>query len=813
MALDHAQLKDQAIATDVSPAAGRGEQSTPSAPQIAPPEKTPIQKRCEAALRDLILQAETRTDVIRRHHVRRMLQAEEFWKGNHHLIWDEDHFRWHTPFEVALQESIPKEDLPRFQYVVNIYQAYGLGAIAAMSQKVPKSIFQPKSVSNEIDVATANAARSVADVIERNNNLKLMAIRKAYLAWTQGGFGSYVRYVVDKKFGTHQEPIMRAAQVEIEPERVQCQNCGAVTPTDQLGSGYLAGMPACPQCGNELRPEDVQQQETGEGYVISGVKDFADGQEVISIVPFLNLKLEPQANEQRQSGYIIWCEEVQKAFIRAAHPAFADQVGPGPGTNAEDTYERNARLRLIDSTPGYRNTSAFEDLVTYKRAWVRNEYLWGIDDSTVRQMLVEQFPEGVYVSMAGDTIFEMRNEDPDDSWSLCVPMPGQGIYREAIGSSSIPINEMLNDNENMAAEHTEFAGAPPVLFNARQISGDALKKRRVQPGNFVPAMPGDAANPGAKMSEMFFQPEFHIDANIYSRGKTLMEFVQVLSGVMPSVLGGQLQGNDTATGYKTSIAQSMGKLNLFWTSIKEHDADCMKKAVECFRRNRTSDYESVVTGKTGEFVSKWIHLDQLKGNITVQAEADEDFPSSWAEQRQNILDLAKVFPQEVALILQDPANYDLAKRVIASPSIVFPQEADREKQMREIDRLLKQKPVPAQDGLGMSSSVPPVMLGDDHDVHIKTTQEWLVSDEGIEAMENTPQGFDNCVSHILDHFKAKAQLQKILAQINGPPQPPPGSNPPGGPGNAPGDPGKPAEGPGKPGNAPNQPAPPPGPPQ
>ena len=85
--------------------------------------------------------------------------------------------------------------MPRYQFVTNLYQAFGLSFVALLSQDTPTTRFYPQSAQNEVDVAAAKAASDVADLIEQNNKVQQLLTGVGYYLWTDGKIGGYVRFV------------------------------------------------------------------------------------------------------------------------------------------------------------------------------------------------------------------------------------------------------------------------------------------------------------------------------------------------------------------------------------------------------------------------------------------------------------------------------------------------------------------------------------------------------------------------------------------------------------------------------------------
>lgn len=758
-------------ANDPPPAVGRGEERTPDAPMPTPgseaqqtaefeaaaglSDAAPLSQYSEAIQQALVAlseQYEFESDAVRRHHVRRFREAEEFWRGNQILFWAERDCRWHTPFEQALDRG-SVGDLPRYDYVTNIYQAFGLSVIAAISQQLPRVRFEPVSTLREEDIATARAASLIADLIERNNRLDVLAIREAYLLWTQGMFGAYVRYVVDEEFGTHPEPVYETVQTKLQDAGWTCVECGGFSPSAGItgseadGTGFapedIAAL--CPSCGAELTVDQYQPEEHLDVPVISRIMAVPNGQEKISLYGGLNLKVMPYANELRESAYLILVEEQHVAALRATYPAKADQIGGGSG---QDGYERQARMALVDA-PGLGGMMPGATLVTYKRCWLRPWAFWAHEDSDVRAELLRLFPDGCMVATAGDVFLEARPERMDDHWRICRAMPGVGMYTEPVGGSLISIQKRINDLANIQAEHVEYGAAPPILYDARYINGQALANKRMEPASYTPVVI-DTAPGGKPLSEMIWQPRIGLDPGIYAQGNSLMELAQFLTGALPAVFGGSLQDVTTATGYGMARDQALGRLGLFWRQIKQFHADLMLAAVEIFRRNRTQDVEQVVMQRSGDYASRFVRLNDLKGNVTAHPEADDAFPATWSEIRANIIRLMQTRDPYLLKVLSHPVNAELVKNYIGTPGIVLPDEDNRSKQFREIDELLRGEPVKGKDGVWIPSVIPDPLV-DDAQVHIETIQEWAVSDDGIEAKRSNPAGYANVMAHLVEH--------------------------------------------------------------
>ena len=89
------------------------------------------------ALRELVRQYRQEGIVARRNEIRRIRQARLFWQGLQYAWWNPNDMNWHLPYENRSSDDRELEDMPRYQFVTNFYQGFGLSFIAVLSQDVP----------------------------------------------------------------------------------------------------------------------------------------------------------------------------------------------------------------------------------------------------------------------------------------------------------------------------------------------------------------------------------------------------------------------------------------------------------------------------------------------------------------------------------------------------------------------------------------------------------------------------------------------------------------------------------------------------
>jgi hypothetical protein len=761
------------------------------------PNNELLPERWQEALRRLVLQFGTESESTRREEIRRIKQAHQFWRGLQYLWWSEQDQNWHLPFEQKLTDQSSLEDLPRYEYVTNIYQAFGLSIIAVLSQDIPHVRFFPQSAQAEQDIAAAKASTEAAQLIERNNRMGGRLVDEAFQLWTSGKVGAYVRFVVDgQRFGFHPEVELTARTVRIGDEAYCCGNCGekiAVGDIRSAGKGSddesagagdegnaRAGVAVgtasfsdglvraiCPKCGVELDEGFFVPAETVTAPCLSKRLRVPNGQEVISIVGGLELKTPPWANEMDEYPYLQWNMEVHLSRLRAAYPHAAERIG-APVAPAMNEYERLARLSQSQGGPLTEGGDININLITFQRTWLRPWAFYALDDAKLRDELLAIFPDGAYTAFAGDTYCESRNESMDEHWRVMHAMPGDGSSgRPALGDALISVQERFNTLSNLQIETYEY-GIPPIYADSEVLDFDALQSQTAEPGAHYPAR----AKAGLPLAAGFFQPApAQVPPDLAAHAADLMGPVaQFLTGAFPALFGGVMSANDTAAGYAMARDQAMGRIGLVWRKMKYFHADVMLLAVNCFRKNRPNDVEVTLLGAGAAFESKWIRLEELQGNLFAYPESDEQFPTMWAQQRSVLMQLMGSPDPQIQQMLSHPDNLDLVKRLIGLEELVIPDEESWTKQYREIAQLLGEQPLvmrspaPAaaaggttdnEDGAEGSEVIVPSVLPDEftdnHQVELATCRRWFASDSGQVAKIENPAGYANVRAHALLH--------------------------------------------------------------
>jgi hypothetical protein len=674
------------------------------------------------ALRELVRQYREEGIVARRNEIRRIRQARLFWQGLQYAWWNPNDMNWHLPYENRSSDDRQLEDMPRYQFVTNFYQGFGLSFVAVLSQDVPSVRFYPQSAQSLQDISAARAASDVATLIEQNNKVEELLSHVGYFLWTDGKLGAYVRYVADgQRFGFHDENMLEALEIPLGDDVYVCPQCAKETAVrnskietrnsadnantydgansssnDEFRVSSFANQEStadprqCPNCSTQLDAKNIRRAERVTVPRIIGTRRVPNGQEVISIAGGLELNTPVWANEMHEYPYLQWQAEVHRAKLKAAYPHAANKIETSPSQGAEDVYARVSRLSVEQGLPSIHPGDALMNLITFDRTWLRPWAFYSVEDVDTRNQLLALFPDGCYIAFAGEAYCESRSESMDDHWRVLHALPGDGQNRPSVGDSLVQVQERYNVLSNMQAETYEY-GIPPIYADPQVLDFDALANQVAEPAAHFPAR----ARPGQPLAAGFFQPApATVPPDMLRHQQDLIGPVaQFLTGLFPAIFGGNMEDVKTASGYALARDQAMGRLGLVWRRTKQFYADVMLLAVDCFRKNRPEDAEIPLLGPDGLFDSRAIRLIDLKGNISVHPEADETFPRLKSQQRAVIQQLFGINDPAIQRALVEPANLGYIKNVLGINELVIPGEDSRNKQLREIQQLLTSPPI------------------------------------------------------------------------------------------------------------------------
>lgn len=682
----------------------------------------PIPDKLSSTLTDILQRYVKLADEARRAQVKRIRKARNFMDGIQHVVWNDSLGDYQDRTSTLGSDGQPQPS----GYVINYYRAYQETIASLGASAVPTLKAFPESPQSLLDIEAANSADAAMRLFARTNKLAEKLRFMWYYHWTDGAFGTYVRYAQDGE--------------RLGYEVVQ-QN--QVMPVDIAGT-----MTELPQ------PTSMA---------------VAKGAEIIDVVPALELKLPPYTKELHQFPYLIWELEVPREMLMAAYPhAAAKLVGASSTANGIDDEGRRVREEVAAGVTAGRSRIGYRadgDSLTFRRVWLRSWVFHSVKDEQLRIALMTAFPRGLYMAVAGDVVCDVRPESMDDHWRICHAVTRDGQIRSSQGDPLIECQELANDATNIERDISEFT-IPMMFADPQTIDANKITGNRAIPGAIYQAK----RKSGDSLSQSFYEtkpaqmpiglPQF--------RAWLAGDAMQMLSGAHPAAYGGDLGGNITATGISIERDQAMGRIGINWGNIKQHLVEISELACNLFKR-RGGPVNVAGDARTASAVADPAKL--RAGNYRI--EALEDFPTTWPQRRNTLMAIAQ--NPGLAPILSYPGNQEEVRRILGVTSLIFPGSDAWKKQLKEIEMLLQQPP--GMGPMGPISSISVIPFLEDNQTELEAIRWWIATDEGQRAKYENPMGYANVVAHANEHAMAAAPAMPAGPENSSGPQQNAGSVP------------------------------------
>lgn len=702
------------------------------------------------ALRYIYKLCATEDEALRIMHLRAAKRNEEYWRGIQYIFWDESTQDWRLPPEEIL-EMLPK--------VMNIYKAHGESIIAALCAALPYVRFFPDDADSPDDVQTAKAWLKVAELVQKHNEAQLLFVKALFILYNQQFLAAYTYTDTNEKYGMAKIPVVASVPTEL------CSACGVP---------FIDGQPQC-ECGVLPVTENTPQ--------VTGEKETAKSRTKIDVFGTLFVKLPARCRKQDDCGYLLFSMEQHYALVKELFPDIAEKITTGATVESFGRYAR--RFSEVDY--------AESNQVTVHRCWFRPWLFNAVKEKETVALLKKTFPNGCHVvfvesgNVGAEIFAEAYDEDFDDHWSVCPSGTSPYIHSDPMGDSLIPVQDMTNDLYNLVMM-TIRHGIPLTFASPDVVDFDQFSKQEARPGDLYPA---DKAFGTRSLGEGFYSVQTTtLSKEVQYFADKIEQTAQFLVGSFPSVYGGPQEGGGTLGEYAMSRSQALQRLSLPWKMINVWWARVMQKSVKLFTDAMLED-ERDVKFVDGSYVNSWIRKSALTGKIgKVESETSENFPISSAQKMDLLMKLLEAQIPEVNSALFHPNNSRLLTTTLGEPDLFIPGADQRAKQFREIQQLIQSEPemvmpptpemppeigMSPEDGNGdmmggvqpqmpqMISTVPIETDLDDHQIHIETLKQFLVSDVGQDLKEFNPGAYQNCLAHLSEHVEA---IQMLTAEAN-----------------------------------------------
>lgn len=526
------------------------------------------------------------------------------------------------------------------------------------------------------------------------------------------------------------------------------------------------------------------------------------GREVVSCYGKLEAHTPINCQSLDEMPFVQLCREYDVAVVKAMFPMKADAIHPGGGGGGgENELDRIARINVnlaLDAT--YVTGDSMVRDVTVRRTFFRPAMFMNTADHGVRAELLDAFPEGCEVIMAGPTFIQARACSMDDHLTLFQAMPGCGQNRLALGSTMLSIQKRLNNWLDLLNDYF-IRTVPNRYVDGKLIDVAALTDQPATPGNYVPVLDPDG-QPINPESAVFIEPTPQPQPAMLQFIQLFMEQVpQLMSGATPTLFGA-MSNTDTPVGTASlQRDQALARLSLTWHALTECTARYFLQAVQLAARCRTSD----ICGAVGSETIR-VELSELKGKVLARPEANANFPETWSQKQFRLTQMLQDGNNPViAKILAHPMNMKLAKEAVAIEGFTVTEADAYDKQLGEFEELCHSAPLPnpalqqaqeqaqqltqaaqadptnqalaeaAQQAMQQAQSLPPMVSSvpididfDQHAAELQCCTDLLNGPDGRRMKNGTAKeraGYANIRLHALEH---KAQIPPPTPDIKPP---------------------------------------------
>lgn len=708
--------------------------------QVAPdygPNNINLPQQLVDILKAAVKEANQQEQYTRRREVLHDRRNRFYERGYQHVSWNFNTgmFTLGTPGGYITNSSGANVQLPQY---IDDYDIFGPSCeilTAALTPTIPPVGFQPINPDSSDDIDKADAAEGYARAFDRMNDPRGILVQIVRMMLLSGRTVTWTRTETDgPKFGYNPDGT---------PKRFQT--------TTVYGS-------------LETKVPILARQFD---------KDF----------PYCFIYDDPDIR-------------IAKAEVRKYDPEVAKRIRANEPGLGESAYERSARLGILNGT---RNQAQIGDsqthLVSRCNAFLRLAWLTASDAAdnpfqgepgvTCGDKLAELFPEGVRVQFMGETFVGAWAESMDDHINIDFPFPGDGMFRRAVMDSQVVNQDFFNDSMNGAREDQD-TGWGSIWINADQNEIDAIRDQRAAP-NAIRALKEPMKN--APMEQNFYvEPDSKLPEDFMELTQWIMgPLSQFQVATVPSIWGNAPEGVDTASGQAMAANSAKGRLGTIWRSISQMWARIRYQSALAAAKANMGDVLTV-PGDNGQ-PSITVNMAALsKGEFGCYPDQDGGFPESTPQKRSalnNMLTMAATAPALQELLF-NPDNVETFKRLEGFSELVFLPAEARNKQVFEIELLLKQAPVPPDPAAVEAAQVqhaaaavvaeasgqmappftPPPMRPsiepEEYDYHqweFQKCQEWLSSvARRNEEMRGNTAGVENVKLHAKAHQEWMAKL-------------------------------------------------------
>lgn len=740
-------------------------------------------------LKQIVTHFDKEDIAVRERQIRTWRRLKFLWDGFRRTWYSETAHDWRI-WDDAVEHS-DYADQAYYDKPINVFRAYLESIIAALSITVPPVKCYPDDADDGFDILTAKAGDKITQLIYRHNDVPLLWLHALFIFCTEGMVAAYSYPKEDEAYGTYEEK--QTENVAENHQYTSCPNCGhqmddqMVDPNDPMFAqlkekAQLAQdefIPSdedvdvqdvvqndpelCPACLSTIIPE--LSQETLTVTRIIGTTHQPKARICIEAYGGLYVKVANYARKQEDTPYLIYAYETHytNAVERYEHLHDKDWIqkikaSAGP----RDPYEQWGRLN-----PQYQNEYP-QNCVTIRNVWLRPCSYNILREKIDVNKLKELYPNGVKVVMVNDEFAEACNETLDDCWTLTYNPLSDYIHFDPIGLLLVSIQEITNDLISLILQTIEH-GIGQTFADPAVLNFNAYRQMESIPGAIYEAVPKS----GKALQDGFHEVKTAtLSAEVMPFAQNIQSLAQLVSGALPSLFGGNLEGSGTASEYSMSRAQALQRLQNTWKMFTVWWKQIFGKVIPMYIQEikEQGDERDVQRNKDGSFVNVFVRRAELEGKIgKIELEANENLPLTWSQRKDLIMQLLGNSNPEILAILGAPENLPVIREYLGFTDMFVPNEDDVDKAYDDIKTLLNGMPTPT--GNPMMPEQPSVDIDpifDNHQIAFEIVRKWVISEAGRLAKIENPDGYRNVLLYGQGH--QQILQQQMMAKAPPPPE-------------------------------------------
>lgn len=721
---------------------------------------------------------------IRERQIRKAKRLKLYWDSIFQAWYSEVAHDWRV-WQGGDSDEESTSDQAYYDKPVNTFRAYIETVIAALSVTTPAAKCFPADAESSLDTITAKAGDKISKLIDNHNNSPLLWLRALFTYYTEGTVYGYSYPRSDEKYGTYKTlkyedvPETKTATVQICPT---CNSTEEIDETSEVFQPENQQPAVCPTCGTALQFGEVQKEVIVNKIV--GSSNDPKTRVCLEVYGGLYVKIANYAKTAAQTPYLIFSKEehyvtAMEEFEHLLEKNTSLKKFQEGASGARDEYSQWGRLNTVylGEDPNY--------VVTIRKCWLRPSAFNVLKDIEQIKQLKKLYPRGVKVCLVNDEFGSAEPEALDDYWSISVNPQEDYLVHDPAGIPLISTQEITNDLISLILQTIEH-GIGQTFADPGVLNFKAYRETEAVPGGTYEATPKS----GKSVADGFYQMKTAtLSAEVMPFFEVVQGLGQLVSGALPSLFGGQLDGSNTASEYSMSQAQARQRIQNIYKIFTYWWKEVKGKAIPIFINNMKVDETDVQRQPDGSFLNTFIRMSELEGKIgKIELEAADNLPLTWTQTRDVIMKMIEAQNPVFLEMMAAPENIPVLRDAIGLTDFYIPGEDDRDKQNDEIQQLLASEPIqnpmmgqmgpdgqPIQPAEGEEAEMSPADSApfmpsveidptfDNHKIQFEVVRQWATSEAGrLAKIENEP-GYQNVLLHGQMHF-FEMNKQMILQQ-------------------------------------------------